>query len=263
MRTLVRLLRHHPDTLHADAKAAAAVAGTMSSTTIAMQSSHRSAFGGTPSSATVHTIAVALTRHVRNLRSQVSRAACQAATELYGSSGMARQHRDHHHHPHHPLQLEPADSDELALALLNRTADTNRFLRADAQQALDMMCDRGAPVRVFAVLLQRGCTHANAVVRTQAARLCARTTKRVGADRMMAGMQGAAGGNGDGLSRELRDRVVLAAARLLQEGSLETRRHAKEMCAVLAQHPTWERVMTEAVPAKVLRNIEKQLRGLK
>lgn len=37
----------------------------------------------------VHPVCVALTKHIRNLRSQVSRAACQAAAELLASLGRA------------------------------------------------------------------------------------------------------------------------------------------------------------------------------
>lgn len=133
----------------------------------------------------------------------------------------------------------------------------NSFLRADAQQALDVLCDRGGAGRVFSVLIGRGVVHANAVVRTSAARLCARTVRRIGADKVMASTPAAGG-----LSRDLRDRLVAASATLLQEGSLETRQHAKEMFAVLAKHATFDRVLTEAVPAKVLRNIGKQLKAI-
>lgn len=99
--------------------------------------------------------------------------------------------------------------------------------------------------------------HANAVVRTSAARLCARTVRRIGADKVMAGTTA-----GGGLSRDTRDRIVAAAAALLQEGSLETRQQAKDIFAVLAKHATFERVLTEAVPAKVMRNISKQLKAI-
>ena len=37
----------------------------------------------------VHPVCVAVTKHIRSLRSQVSRAACQAAAELFASLGRA------------------------------------------------------------------------------------------------------------------------------------------------------------------------------
>lgn len=37
----------------------------------------------------LHPVAVTVTKHIRNLRSQVSRAACQAAAQLFESFGRA------------------------------------------------------------------------------------------------------------------------------------------------------------------------------
>uniref|UniRef100_A0A0K8V2F4 Protein FAM179B n=1 Tax=Bactrocera latifrons TaxID=174628 RepID=A0A0K8V2F4_BACLA len=59
----------------------------------------------------MHMVCIQLTRSVRNLRSQVSRAACQATTELFTLKSKC-------------LEQE---CDDLVCALLHRTADTNRF----------------------------------------------------------------------------------------------------------------------------------------
>lgn len=64
----------------------------------------------------VHLFTLAIAKQVKNLRSQVSRAACLASGEFFMT---------------HAKVLD-ADAEELAAALLNRTADTNKFLRADA-----------------------------------------------------------------------------------------------------------------------------------
>lgn len=64
----------------------------------------------------VHLFTLAIAKQVKNLRSQVSRAACLASGEFFMT---------------HAKVLD-GDAEELAAALLNRTADTNKFLRADA-----------------------------------------------------------------------------------------------------------------------------------
>lgn len=64
----------------------------------------------------IHLFTLAIAKQVRNLRSQVSRAGCSAAGEFFMT---------------HAKVLD-ADAEELAAALLNRSADTNKFLRADA-----------------------------------------------------------------------------------------------------------------------------------
>jgi len=64
----------------------------------------------------IHLFTLAIAKQVKNLRSQVSRAGCSAAGEFFMT---------------HAKVLD-ADAEELAAALLNRSADTNKFLRADA-----------------------------------------------------------------------------------------------------------------------------------
>lgn len=82
LKTFVRLIRHHPEYIDAQ----------------------------------IHVFTYAIAKQVKNLRSQVSRAACSAAGEFFLT---------------HARVLD-ADAEELAAALLNRSADTNKFLRADA-----------------------------------------------------------------------------------------------------------------------------------
>jgi hypothetical protein len=82
LKTFVRLIRHHPEYIDPH----------------------------------VHLFTIAVAKQVKNLRSQVSRAACSASGEFFMT---------------HAKVLD-GDAEELAAALLNRTADTNKFLRGDA-----------------------------------------------------------------------------------------------------------------------------------
>ncbi|XP_063241608.1 TOG array regulator of axonemal microtubules protein 2 [Bacillus rossius redtenbacheri] len=201
LQTLVRLCRHHPDTVQAN----------------------------------LHAVLVALGRQVRNLRSQVSRAACQAAGELF-------------------LALKRAletDLDELVVPLFHRAADTNKFLRADSNAALDRMVETISTGRAIAAICCKGATHQHALVRTTAARLLAGVVTRLGAERTMS------------LPRDTRDKVLLTGANLLTEGSLDTRCHAKQMFRVLAAQHNLVFVMTEVVPPPLMRNIAKTLQALK
>lgn len=84
LKNFVRLIRHHPE--YVDAQ--------------------------------IHLFTLAISKQVKNLRSQVSRASCTAASEFFMT---------------HAKVLD-GDAEELAAALLNRTADTNKFLRADAMR---------------------------------------------------------------------------------------------------------------------------------
>lgn len=201
LQNFVRLIRHHPEIVEAN----------------------------------FHTYCVALAKQVRNLRSQVSRSACQASAEFFET---------------HAKQMEQ-ESDDLAAQLLNRTADTNKFLRADAIRALNAMCDNLPPPKVIQTIITRGANHQNAIVRTASANLCCRIVGRLGGDKVF------------GLHRECRDKLILAGANFLMEGSLETRNHAKVFFKQISSHPHYNRILLDVIPPRIYRNIEKALRSIK
>lgn len=183
----------------------------------------------------IHTMCVALCKHVRNLRSQVSRSACQACGEFFVT---------------HSKHLEQ-EIDDLATTLLNRTADTNKFLRGDAAKALDAMCDHMPAHKTIQAVVTRGATHPNAIVRTAAANLCNRIINRLGCDKIFS------------MNRDSRDRLILAGANFMMEGSLETRNHAKMLFKQLSTHPQYAKTILEVIPPRTYRNIEKSLKTIK
>lgn len=182
----------------------------------------------------IHVVAGILAKHVRNLRSQVSRAACQA-TEVFFLT-------------HHKL-LE-TESEDLVTTLLHRTADTNKFLRKDATKALESMCDHLTTQKVIQLLSTRGVTHQNAVVRTTTSYLLCRLVMQLGVEKVF------------GMGTDSRNRVIITGAKLLGEGSLETRNYAKQMFRVLSTHLKYQKILLEVIPDKLYRNIEKSLKKL-
>ncbi|XP_022231573.2 TOG array regulator of axonemal microtubules protein 1 [Drosophila obscura] len=182
----------------------------------------------------MHMTCIQLTRSVRNLRSQVARASCQAAAELFSLKSK---------------YLEQ-ECDDLVCALLHRTADTNRFIRADATHALESMVDHAQPVKVLNILATKGAQHQNALVRTSTAKLLFRLVERLGSDRIYA------------MGRDNRDKFFVVGANLLLEGSLETRSYAKSLFRALSEHSSYQRLLLEVIPPRTYRNVEKTLRSI-
>lgn len=185
----------------------------------------------------LHTFSMVLGKHIRNLRSQVSRQACITSQEFF------------------PMLKTSAKSeleaDELALQLFYRTADTNKFLRGDANRALEVMCFNLSPTKVINILCMVGATHQNAIVKTVAARLLSIFVNRFSCDKIFSS------------SKENRDKIILTGANLLMEGSLETRNYAKEIFKELSLHPNYDKIILDVIPAKTYRNIEKTLKSLR
>ncbi|XP_054260626.1 crescerin-like protein che-12 [Macrosteles quadrilineatus] len=182
----------------------------------------------------LHQVVMALTKHVKNLRSQVARVACKAATYLFTSLGRGMEN----------------DMDELCAVLFNRTADTNKFLRADCNNALDAMVDSVSAHKSVGSIINKGAKHQNAIVRTAACRLLLRLCTRLGPQRTL------------NLPKDTRDSILNTGARSLTEGSLDTRRYAKEMFVLLGQDPRLTPLLMEVVPTSVMRSISKVLARL-
>ncbi|XP_053677542.1 uncharacterized protein LOC128727637 [Anopheles nili] len=183
----------------------------------------------------IHLLSVALAKQVRNLRSQVARAACQASGEFFST---------------HRRCLE-GEAEDIATHLLHRTADTNKFLRADATQALESMCENVSVPKVVHIIAFKGATHQNAVVRTTAAKLLDKVVQQISSEKVYT------------LPKETRDKLILTGAHLLLEGSLETRNYTKNMFKQLSDHPSYSKVLLEVIPPRTYRNIEKSLNSIR
>ncbi|XP_011164293.1 uncharacterized protein LOC105199069 isoform X2 [Solenopsis invicta] len=175
-----------------------------------------------------------LGRHIKNLRSQVARAACLAAGDVFGSQ----------------IRGIDQDLDDIAGPLLHRTADTNRFLRADSNAALDQMMQYLPPHKTIAIIVLRGASHQNSIVRAATARLLSDITDRIGPDHIMI------------LPRDVRDKMLNAGAKLLMDGNLDARNHAKRMFRRLTRCDGFRKALTDAVPETTLRHIDKTLKTL-
>jgi len=142
------------------------------------------------------------------------------------------------------------DMEELCAALLNRTADTNKFLRADCNTALDAMVDTLSPGKAVASIVNKGAKHQNAVVRGVSCRLLLRLCERLGAERALS------------LPRDTRDAILNTGARCLTEGSLDTRRYAKEMFLLLSGDQRLLGLLRQVLSASLQRSIAKVLARL-
>ncbi|CAH0581138.1 unnamed protein product [Chrysodeixis includens] len=134
--------------------------------------------------------------HVRSLRSRVARAACCTLGALYEHRGRA---------------LDP-ELEEAASALLERCADVNRFLRADAASALVRLAC-GSEVRAVLALTRRGRPRAGRCARRRRRwrGWCAHAGARARAARRAARRAAAGGGRAAG-RRQRRHPAARAAA---------------------------------------------------
>ncbi|XP_035717783.1 uncharacterized protein LOC118439769 isoform X1 [Vespa mandarinia] len=180
------------------------------------------------------TIGRLLGRHIKNLRSQVARAACIAAGDIFSCQ----------------IRGIDQDIDDIVGPLLHRTADTNRFLRADSNTALDRMVESLPPHKTIGIIVYRGVSHQNAIVRAATARLLLSIVDRIGAEHAMI------------LPRDVRNKLLGSGAKLLMDGNLDARNNAKKIFRRLMNCEGFQKALTDAVPETTLRHIDKTLKSL-
>ncbi|XP_068632749.1 uncharacterized protein [Battus philenor] len=173
--------------------------------------------------------------HVRSLRSKVARAACSALGALFEFRGRA---------------LDP-ELDEAAGALLERCADVNRFLRADASAALRRVACGGGEARAGVALARRGAAHRAGPVRAAAAHALSALVRHHGAPRTL------------DMAVEPRTVLLRAAGELLGDASAETRAHARHLWLALADDPRFPQMLKDAMPPSRYRAIEKYVDKLR
>ncbi|XP_035433558.2 uncharacterized protein LOC118264982 [Spodoptera frugiperda] len=173
--------------------------------------------------------------HVRSLRSRVARAACTTLGALFEHRGRA---------------LDP-EIEEAAGALLERCADVNRFLRADACSALVKVACGGSEVRAVMALSRRGVVHRAGPVRAAAAAALAQLVRHGGAAHALA------------LPADVRTSLLRAAGELLADANADTRQHARQLCLALGEDVRFKQMLKEAMPPSRYRAIEKYVDKLR
>ncbi|CAK1549436.1 unnamed protein product [Leptosia nina] len=177
----------------------------------------------------------AASTHVRSLRSKVARAACSALGTLFECRGKI---------------LEP-EVEEATGALLERCADANRFLRAEAANALGRVACGAGCARSGVALARKGATHRAGPVRAAAAQALARLSRHAGPSRILE------------LPPEPRVVILRAAGELLGDAHPETRLHARHLFVSLSEDQRFYQMLKDSMTPSRYRAIEKFVEKLR
>ncbi|KAK6628889.1 hypothetical protein RUM43_002706 [Polyplax serrata] len=172
---------------------------------------------------------------LKSFRSVVARTACQASNELFAT--MANTQRP--------------EFDEVVGLLLQKTADTNKVVRRDANEALDTMILNIPPNHVIRALTNKGISHKSHLVRGASARLLVCMTGVLGIDAIFSG------------NKETRGRVISAGASFMQDSDQEVRNFGRRLMKMLMSHDDFEEVLQTEVNEAMIKRIEKTLVSLK
>lgn len=172
---------------------------------------------------------------LKSFRSVVVRTACQATNELFTTMGFTQR----------------PEFDEVVTCLLQKTSDTNKVVRQDANEALDTMVVNISPNHSIRAIVNKGVNHKSPLVRAASARLLVCTVGVIGVDNVFSG------------NKETRSRIISAGATFMQDGNQEVRSFGKKTMKMLMRHDDYEEVLKSEVPEVILKRIEKSLITMK
>ncbi len=120
-----------------------------------------------------------------------------------------------------------ADLEKIVLTLLNKSGDTNKFLREDCNVALDAIVENVSHVKSIAVMTSPEIVgHKNPVVRATVSRMLAYTVDRMGVVKALSG------------TKDVTEKLLPAIAKLAQDGNPDARNYAKfTLQRMIAEQP--------------------------
>lgn len=172
---------------------------------------------------------------LKSFRTSVIRTACQAVSELFTNI---------------PNTPRP-EFDELVHVLLQKTADMNKFIKQDANEALDSIIVHVPALHSIRTVVQKGMPHKNPLVRAAATRLLVCIVGVTGVAVIYSG------------HKDTRSRIMNSAVQALQDGCQNVRNYGKRLIKMLMDHEDFEEVIAAEVNATLLRRIEKVLVTIK
>jgi hypothetical protein len=147
-----------------------------------------------------------------------------------------------------------SDLDKIVLILLNKSGDTNKFLREDCNVALDSIIENVSFVKSVAVITQPEIVgHKNPVVRAAVSRLLAYVVDRMGIVKALSG------------TKDITEKLIPSIAKLAQDGNPDARNYAKfTLQRMMGEQPEeLERMLKKHLNSNTLRNLEKMLDALR
>ncbi|XP_041353393.1 TOG array regulator of axonemal microtubules protein 1-like isoform X2 [Gigantopelta aegis] len=183
----------------------------------------------------LHAVLLLVLNEVKNLRSQVSRAAILGLGDMF---------------LYLKKSMEP-DLDMAARGLLAKSCETNAFIRADVETALMCMVDNANPQRALVALISGGASHKSTAVRKVTAQYLAVLVERMGPGKILSGI------------KDITDRIIPTVAQFVSDGSQDTRYYGRKMLSLLMRHPDFDKMLTKHLPSNTLRHVQDVVENLR
>ena len=127
-----------------------------------------------------------------------------------------------------------------------------RFIRYDANEALESFSENCTLWRVISGLQKAGVTHKHVAARTASGRILANICSVLGSTRIMSAFT-------QKESKETVEFIFKMAAQLMTDGSLDVRQEAKKIFAILMEIEDCEKILKYSVSLEVISKIRKPL----
>lgn len=178
-----------------------------------------------------HMIVEAVLGQVKNLRSQVTRLALSSISDLF---------------LHVPRLVEP-ELEVILKTILLKAGDTNQFIRADVEHAMNNLVDHVHPVKAISAIIVSGSKHINAHVRKTCAKSLADIAENIGSARLLSSHKD----------------IVPIASKLAVDAQPDARYHARRILLLLVHHPELDSILQKRLASVNLRPVRDIVENLK
>uniref|UniRef100_A0A8C2PKA0 TOG array regulator of axonemal microtubules protein 1 n=1 Tax=Capra hircus TaxID=9925 RepID=A0A8C2PKA0_CAPHI len=183
----------------------------------------------------LHETNFAVVQEVKNLRSGVSRAAVVCLSDLFT----------------HLKKSMDQELDNTVKVLLQKSGESNTFIREDVDKALRAMITNVTPARAVVSLINGGQSHLHIAVRRCTAQHLSDVVEFMEPERVLSG------------TKDMADRILPAAAKFAQDSSPETRYYGRKMLFLMMCHPNFDKMLEKYVPSKDLPYIKESVKSLR
>lgn len=141
--------------------------------------------------------------------------------------------------------------DNTVKVLLQKSGESNTFIREDVDKALRAMITNVTPARAVVSLINGGQSHLHIAVRRCAAQHLSDVVEFMEPERVLSG------------AKDMADRILPAAAKFAQDSSPETRYYGRKMLFLMMCHPNFDKMLEKYVPSKDLPYIKESVKSLR
>ncbi|XP_002157731.4 TOG array regulator of axonemal microtubules protein 1 isoform X1 [Hydra vulgaris] len=178
-----------------------------------------------------HLVVEAVLNEVKNLRSQVTRAALGCVAELF----------------EYVPKMAESETEVILKGILQKAADTNQFIRQDVDTVMTYFVANINPVKAVSALIAFGTSHRNGQIRKICAKAMADIAEKIGYSRLLS----------------IHKDILVVSAKLATDSQQDSRYHGRRILNYLLDCPDLDKLIVKDLPKANIIAVQEVIENLR